>query len=243
MTNPTYSNLFVRIEQQGRSVAASSPTFRFPAGSGPARQPPEIDVGGAGGARPTAGVFEAERGVLGRSGPARESGRAACTLPTANLTSEPIKVDLKVIRAGSGLLSELGVKAEFDQLDGNMDLGDLRTADTAQWDHSSWPLHTPGLCGHDVPRGSFGHWAEISDGTISHYQVVAPTTWNASPRDDIGQPGPFEQALVGTPVADPEPPLELLRTVHSFDPCLACAVHVLNAVRRSARTTVNVCTG
>ena len=80
-----------------------------------------------------------------------------------------------------------------------------------------------------MPRGSLGHWVEISNGTISRYQAVVPTTWNASPRDAQGQPGPYEQALVGTPVADPSRPLELLRTVHSFDPCLACAVHVLDA--------------
>ncbi len=67
-----------------------------------------------------------------------------------------------------------------------------------------------------------------------------PSTWNASPRDTHGQPGPYEQALVGTPVADPTQPLELLRTVHSFDPCLACAVHVLDAERSGQRTTVNV---
>ena len=67
-----------------------------------------------------------------------------------------------------------------------------------------------------------------------------PTTWNASPRDAQGQPGPYEQALVGTPVADPSRPLELLRTVHSFDPCLACAVHVLDAEHAGQRTTVSV---
>ncbi|MGZ6670688.1 MAG: nickel-dependent hydrogenase large subunit, partial [Solirubrobacteraceae bacterium] len=93
---------------------------------------------------------------------------------------------------------------------------------------------------HEVPRGALGHWVEISDGTISRYQAVVPTTWNASPRDAQGQPGPYEQALVGTPVADPSRPLELLRTVHSFDPCLACAVHVLDAERSGQRTTVSV---
>jgi len=91
--------------------------------------------------------------------------------------------------------------------------------------------------------GRLGHWVEISGGLIEHYQAVMPTTWNASPRDAQGQPGPYEQALVGTPVADPTRPLELLRTVHSFDPCLACAVHVLDAEDGGQRTTVSVDTG
>jgi len=122
-----------------------------------------------------------------------------------------------------------------------MNSGDLRIA--AKWDPSSWPSHARGFGPHEMPRGSLGHWVEISGGTISHYQVVAPTTWNASPRDSEGQPGPYEQALVGTPVADPERPLELLRTVHSFDPCLACAVHVLGAEHGGARETAELSTG
>jgi Ni,Fe-hydrogenase I large subunit len=115
----------------------------------------------------------------------------------------------------------------LDELDRSMNSGDLRIADTAKWDRSSWPARAQGFGAHEVPRGPLGHWVEISDGTIVNYQVVAPTTWNASPRDARGRPGPYEQALVGTPVADPQRPLELLRTVHSFDPCMACAVHVL----------------
>lgn len=94
-----------------------------------------------------------------------------------------------------------------------------------------------------MPRGALGHWVEIADGTISRYQAVAPTTLNASPRDSAGQAGPYEQALVGTPVADPNRPFELLRTIHSFDPCVACAVHVRDAERAGARTTVNVHAG
>ena len=117
----------------------------------------------------------------------------------------------------------------LDELERNIHAGDLRIADTAKWDPSTWPSRARGFGAHEVPRGALGHWVEISDGTISRYQVVAPTTWNGSPRDAQGRPGPYEQALVGTPVADPKRPLELLRTVHSFDPCMACAVHVLQA--------------
>jgi hydrogenase large subunit len=128
----------------------------------------------------------------------------------------------------------------LDELEHNMNSGDLRIADTAKWDHSSWPSSARGFGPHEVPRGALGHWVEISNGTISRYQAVVPTTWNASPRDAQGQPGPYEQALVGTPVADPSRPLELLRTVHSFDPCLACAVHVLDAEHSGHRATISV---
>jgi len=132
------------------------------------------------------------------------------------------------------------LSAWVDELDHNMTFGDLRIADTAKWDPSSWPSSARGFGPHEVPRGALGHWVEISDGTIKNYQAVVPTTWNASPRDAQGQPGAYEQALVGTPVADPTRPIELLRTVHSFDPCLACAVHVLDAERAGERTIVTV---
>ena len=128
----------------------------------------------------------------------------------------------------------------LDQLERNMNSGDTRIADTAKWAHSSWPTTARGFGPHEVPRGALGHWVEIQNGLISRYQAVVPTTWNASPRDAEGQPGPYEQALVGTPVADQSRPLELLRTVHSFDPCLACAVHVLDAEHAGQRTTVSV---
>jgi hydrogenase large subunit len=78
-----------------------------------------------------------------------------------------------------------------------------------------------------APRGALGHWVRIEDGRIAHYQCVVPTTWNASPMDDAGEPGPMEQALLGTPVKDPENPFEIVRIVRSFDPCLACAIHVI----------------
>lgn len=81
---------------------------------------------------------------------------------------------------------------------------------------------------HEAPRGTLSHWVVIRDGKIANYQAVVPTTWNASPRDDKQQKGPYEASLVGNPVADPQRPLEVLRTVHSFDPCLACAVHTLD---------------
>ncbi len=81
---------------------------------------------------------------------------------------------------------------------------------------------------NDVARGSLGHWVNIEKGKIKNYQMVVPSTWNLGPADQKGQKGPVENALIGTPVADPAKPLEILRTVHSFDPCIACAVHVID---------------
>ena len=79
----------------------------------------------------------------------------------------------------------------------------------------------------EAPRGALGHWVEITDGKISNYQVITPTCWNASPRDDDNVPGPMEQALIGTPVENPDQPVEALRVIHSYDPCLSCAVHII----------------
>ena len=81
---------------------------------------------------------------------------------------------------------------------------------------------------NDVPRGALGHWVQIKDQKIANYQMVVPSTWNLGPRCANNKPGPIEEALVGTPVVDPKRPVEILRTVHSFDPCIACGVHVID---------------
>jgi hydrogenase large subunit len=85
-----------------------------------------------------------------------------------------------------------------------------------------------GFGAHEAPRGVLSHWTVIRDGKIANYQAVVPSTWNAGPRDDKDAMGPYEASLIGNPVADPEKPLEVIRTVHSFDPCLACAIHMLD---------------
>ena len=107
--------------------------------------------------------------------------------------------------------------------------GDLRIHNGEKWDPDTWPKQAQGWGFHEAPRGSLGHWVEIEDKKIKNYQCVVPTTWNAGPRDAKGQRGAYEAALLKTPIADPERPVEILRTVHSFDPCLACAVHVVDA--------------
>ncbi len=116
----------------------------------------------------------------------------------------------------------------LDELATNMGRRELRIHDNSKWEPSSWPAECTGAGFHEAPRGALGHWVHIKDGAIANYQCVVPSTWNAGPRDASGAPGPYEAALVGNPVADPEKPIEILRTVHSFDPCLACGVHVLD---------------
>jgi hydrogenase large subunit len=114
----------------------------------------------------------------------------------------------------------------YDQLLANVKAGDVRTFNEALWDPSTWPREAKGAGFMEAPRGALGHWIVIRDGKIANYQAVVPSTWNAGPRDVKNQEGPYEAALRGTKLLDPKQPLEILRTIHSFDPCIACAVHV-----------------
>jgi len=121
----------------------------------------------------------------------------------------------------------------IEELRDSMGHGDLRMHNGDKWDPETWPRAAQGYGLFEAPRGSLGHWVEIEDTLIKNYQIVVPSTWNAGPRDGKGQRGPYETALLKTPIADPERPLEVLRTIHSFDPCLACAVHVVDARGRT----------
>jgi hydrogenase large subunit len=166
--------------------------------------------------------------------------------------------DKRVRELVSGVLSKLGVGAEalfstlgrvaargietqvlvekigdwVDQLADNMGRGELAIHDNSKWDPKSWPADCTGAGFHEAPRGALGHWVHIRNGEIANYQCIVPSTWNAGPRDASAKRGPYEEALIGTPVANAEQPLEILRTVHSFDPCMACGVHVVDAKRR-----------
>lgn len=117
-------------------------------------------------------------------------------------------------------------KEFYGDLLSNIKNGDTRLFNNEKWDPSTWPAKARGVGMSEAPRGALAHWIVIEDQKIANYQLVVPSTWNASPRDAKGQRSAYEAALVGTPVADPEKPLEVLRTIHSFDPCLACAVHL-----------------
>jgi hydrogenase large subunit len=116
----------------------------------------------------------------------------------------------------------------YDGMMANLKAGDTATANMTMWEPVTWPADTKGVGYGEAPRGALGHWLHIKDTKIANYQAIVPTTWNASPRDAEGNIGAYEAALLGTPMANPEQPLEILRTIHSFDPCLACASHVIS---------------
>ena len=117
---------------------------------------------------------------------------------------------------------------DWNQLIVNLKNGDSATANTAKWDPATWPKEAKGVGTVAAPRGGLGHWIRIKDGRIENYQCVVPTTWNGSPRDPAGNIGAFEASLLNTPMERPEEPVEILRTLHSFDPCLACSTHVMS---------------
>ncbi len=115
----------------------------------------------------------------------------------------------------------------LDALIANIKAGETRTADETLWEPSSWPKSCQGVGVMEAPRGALSHWVVIENQKIANYQAIVPSTWNAGPRDANGQPGAYEAALEDRhTMVDPEQPLEILRTIHSFDPCIACAVHV-----------------
>lgn len=114
----------------------------------------------------------------------------------------------------------------YQQLLDNIKNGDSRTQNNDKWEPETWPENAKGVGMVEAPRGALSHFIVIEDKKIANYQLVVPTTWNASPRDPEGKRSAYEEALIGTPVANPKLPLEVIRTIHSFDPCLACAVHI-----------------
>ena len=114
-----------------------------------------------------------------------------------------------------------------DELAKNVATGDLSTWTEFDFDQVSKKTQGAGLA--EAPRGALGHWVKIKDGKVTNYQAIVPSTWNAGPRDGNGFMGAYEAALIGTKVANPEEPLEIIRTIHSFDPCIACAVHVVDS--------------
>jgi hydrogenase large subunit len=117
----------------------------------------------------------------------------------------------------------------MDKLVAQIKKGDLTTANVKSWHPDTWPNQVQGVGFTEAPRGALGHWLKIKDTKIENYQCVVPTTWNGSPRDEAGNIGAFEAALMNTKVERPEEPVEILRTLHSFDPCLACSTHIMSA--------------
>lgn len=131
--------------------------------------------------------------------------------------------------AARGLETQLAVhwmKEFYNDLIANIKAGNTKTFTEERWDPDTWPAEAEGVGMTEAPRGALAHWIKIKDKKIDNYQLVVPSTWNASPRDGKSQRSAYEESLIGTPVANPDQPVEILRTIHSFDPCIACAVHL-----------------
>ena len=142
-------------------------------------------------------------------------------------------------RALESVLVARRMEGWFAQLLDRIGTGDISTFNPEKWEPQSWPKHAQGVGFTEAARGTLSHWVEIDDGRIAHYQCVVPSTWNSSGRDPEGQLGPFEHALAAGgqhPLQDPQRPLEVLRTIHSFDPCESCAVHLLDTASGNAVT-------
>ncbi|MBI5556540.1 MAG: nickel-dependent hydrogenase large subunit [Deltaproteobacteria bacterium] len=152
---------------------------------------------------------------------ARVSAVAGVTVGPAVLHSTLGRHLARAVRAS--MLADLALK-HWQLLVDNIGKGDLSIFNPPTFPKGE----QRGFGFHEAPRGALSHWIVIKDDKIKNYQCVVPSTWNAGPRDKAGQPGPYEASLVGNPMADPEKPLEVLRTIHSFDPCIACAVHMLD---------------
>jgi hydrogenase large subunit len=121
------------------------------------------------------------------------------------------------------------MRVYYDDLVAEISAGNTKTFEGSKWEPTTWPRHAEGFGFMEAPRGALGHWIVIEGGKIKNYQMVVPTTWNGSPRDHKEQAGAYEASLVGHTLAKPEWPLEVLRTIHSFDPCMACAIHMIDA--------------
>jgi len=130
----------------------------------------------------------------------------------------------------------------YDNLVANIKNGDTKMANMEKWETETWPKEAKGVGMAEAPRGALSHWIVIKDGKTENYQQVVPSTWNASPRDPKGQRSPYEATLLNTPVANPELPLEIIRTIHSFDPCIACAVHLYDEKGEIIKEVSNIST-
>ncbi len=135
--------------------------------------------------------------------------------------------------AARAVMSAVQVDQLTDQW--NLLMANLAKGDMKTYNKPVFPKdEVLGVGFHEAPRGALSHWVVIDDGKIKNYQCVVPSTWNACPRNEKDEPGPYEASLVGTPMANPELPLEVLRTVHSFDPCIACAIHLTDTENGNA---------
>ena len=170
--------------------------------------------------------------------PTKQYATSALQL-VSSIAGAPVGVDALHSTIGRHAARAVDCAVQVDELLRQWDLliANMARGDLATFNKPVFPKGEQlGVGFHEAPRGMLSHWVVIDSGKIANYQCVVPTTWNAAPRNEKDQPGAYEACLVDNPVADPEKPLEVLRTVHSFDPCLACAVHVVDQERRPVVT-------
>jgi len=158
------------------------------------------------------------------------------TKELVNMTLSKLDVPVDALFSTLGRTAARGLETKvigdmmqgwYNNLVANIKAGDTKTFNEKLWDPSTWPKQAKGVGFMEAPRGALAHWIVIENGIIKNYQAVVPSTWNAGPRDQNGQPGAYEAALQDNhTLHDPQQPIEILRTIHSFDPCIACAVHV-----------------
>jgi hydrogenase large subunit len=148
---------------------------------------------------------------------------AKLDLPMAALQSA---LGRTITRGLETVLISNWMRNDMDELYKNIKSGNLETFDHSKWEPGTWPDKAQGVGWMEAPRGALGHWIDIENGKTKNYQAVVPSTWNASPRDHMNRLGAYEAALKGTKLLNKEQPLEIMRIIHSFDPCLACAVHL-----------------
>jgi hydrogenase large subunit len=141
----------------------------------------------------------------------------------------PTMVGRTAVRGLEAQLNAYINKYYFDKLVKNIRAGDTAVANTAKWDPAAWPKDAKGVGLHEAPRGALGHWVNIKGGRIANYQAIVPTTWNGCPRDSKAGHGAYEASMIDTKVKVADKPLEILKTIHSFDPCIACATHLYDA--------------
>jgi hydrogenase large subunit len=188
-----------------------------------------------------------EVGPLARMLVGYGSGRADIQ-EAVNMVLKKLEVPVEALFSTLGRTAARGIETYlvaqwaqefYGDLLANIKNGDSRTFNNEKWEPATWPARAKGVGMSEAPRGALAHWIVIENEKIANYQLVVPSTWNASPRDAQGQRSAYESSLIGTPVADVERPLEIIRTIHSFDPCLACAVHLYDPQGRTLnRVTV-----
>lgn len=242
------------VEQAGVTEYVSHSHYRYDAGDAAGHRPLAGPTEPAwGGPPPPVTTFEGspkyswvkapryddepmEVGPLARLLVARATGRpdveAALDEAVTSIGSGPdvlfSTIGRLVARAVEAHLIVRRMQRWLDELRSNLASGDLAVANVTKWSPSVWPDEAIGWSLGEGPGGAVGHWLRTDGARVGRYDVIDGSSWNGSPRDALGRRGAVEEALVGTPLADPRRPLEALRTVHSFDPCLACAVHAFD---------------